>query len=290
MKLTESQLKQIVKEEISKTLNEVNSASWFVKVGHDKMSVPKKQAENAVQALELAILNRLNHPEISDKMKKTIVDYYMERSYTVVDLSTGDKHKNIQVSDSFLKTNKDLLDKYSPILEGRNNMKLTESQLRKIIREELEAVREVKIADFVDRYKEIAKEAGFYYPPGGVVNNLARIAAEKQRLEIPTEDQMAAFRNQAAKELGIPDGPMDEEKLEPGLDVIANLFKDYRAKYGVNFDRFLFYVRQMLKKEGIDAKQLANKEDMKATIKSIAQDAGAMLKMAKKKDRLPLRR
>ena len=47
---------------------------------------------------------------------------------------------------------------------------------------------------------------------------------------------------------------MDEEKLEPGLDVIANLFKDYRVKYGVNFDRFLFYVRQMLKKEGIDAK------------------------------------
>ena len=89
-------------------------------------------------------------------------------------------------------------------------MKLTESQLRKIIREELEAMREVKIADFVDRYKEIAKEAGFYYPPGGVVNNLARIAAEKQRLEIPTEKQMAAFRNQAAKELGIPAGPMDE--------------------------------------------------------------------------------
>ena len=101
---------------------------------------------------------------------------------------------------------------------------------------------------------------------------------------------MAAFRNQAAKELGMPAGPMDEEKLEPGLDVIANLFKDYRAKYGVNFDRFLFYVRQMLKKEGIDAKQLANKQDMKATISSIAQDAGAMLKMAKKKDRLPLRR
>jgi hypothetical protein len=141
MKLTESQLKQIVKEEISKTLNEVNLPSWFVKVGHDNMRVPKEQAENAVKALELAILDRLNQPEteISDKMKRRIVKF-VDDSYTVVDLSTGDKH-DIEVSDSFLKTNEDLLDKYSPMFEGRNNMKLTESQLRKIIREELKAVR-----------------------------------------------------------------------------------------------------------------------------------------------------
>ena len=154
MKLTESQLKQIVKEEISKTLNEVNLPFWFVKVGQDNMRVPKEQAENAVQALELAILDRLNHPEISDKMKKRIVDF-VDDSYTVVDLSTGDKHENIEVSDSFLETNEDLLDKYSPMLEGRNNMKLTESQLRKIIREELEAVREV---DDLSRARAAARD------------------------------------------------------------------------------------------------------------------------------------
>ena len=76
-------------------------------------------------------------------------------------------------------------------------------------------LREVKIADFVDRYKEIANKAGFYYPPGGVVNNLARRAADARDKKIPTEDQMAAFRNQAAKELGMPAGPMDEEKTDP---------------------------------------------------------------------------
>ena len=145
MKLTQSQLKQIVKEEISKTLNEVNLPFWFVKVGHDTVRVPKEQAgglklETPVQALEWAILNRLNHPEINRKMKKRIVDF-VAAFYTVGDLETGKQHEKIEVSDSFLETNKDLLDKYGSTLEERNNTKITESQLRKIIKEELKAVR-----------------------------------------------------------------------------------------------------------------------------------------------------
>ena len=166
-------------------------------------------------------------------------------------------------------------------------MKITESQLRKIIREELEAVREaddgIQIGSIKGRF---SKKFG-----SRLQKVLAIKAKKKEELgRDPTSDELQDAMRAAGMKDPDEEAPMDEEKLEPGLDVIANLFKDYRAKYGVNFDRFLFYVRQMLKKEGIDAKQLANKQDMKATISSIAQDAGAMLKMAKKKDRLPLRR
>ena len=185
-------------------------------------------------------------------------------------------------------------------------MKITESQLRKIIREELEAVREV---DDLSRARAAARDESLMLRnmlvatpmnPDGYAKRflgsmlpvgdkqapavaLANLGLRVSRGQMTLDDAKAKFMEMYPQ-------PINEEKLEPGLDVIANLFKDYRAEYGVNFDRFLFYVRQMLKKEGIDAKQLANKEDMKATIKSIAQDAGAMLKMAKKKDRLPLRR
>ena len=179
-------------------------------------------------------------------------------------------------------------------------MKITESQLRKIIREELEAeratMRKIRMAgvaldnalsDAVETNNKRLTPLKIRQMIRNLKNGPNRETYYKE-LNLVRDGKSAA---DAAKEL-LPriKAPMDEEKLEPGLDVIANLFKDYRVKYGVNFDRFLFYVRQMLKKEGIDAKQLANKEDMKATISSIAQDAGAMLKMAKKKDRLPLRR
>ena len=212
-------------------------------------------------------------------------------------------------------------------------MKLTESQLRKIIREELKAVRadQLHLTEMFD-----TSSAGEGKDPGslgevddsderetmrkirmaGVAldNALSDVVAKNNKrltsLQIKSMirnlkngpkrgtyyDELNLVRDgkpaaEAAKELlPLIQVTMDEEKLEPGLDVIANLFKDYRAKYGVNFDRFLFYVRQMLKKEGIDAKQLANREDMKATIKSIAHDAGKMLRAAMKQGRLPLRR
>ena len=231
MKLTESQLKQIVKEEISKTLNEVNSASWFVKVGHDKMSVPKRKAENAVQALELAILDRLNHPEISDKMKKRIVDF-VDDFYTVLDLSTGVEHENIQVSDSFLKTNKDLLDKYSPILKGRNNMKLTESQLRKIIREELEAVRE---ADGGRKFQYGSIEGGFSDEFSSRLQKVLAIKAKKKE-ELgrnPTSDELQDAMRAAGMKDPDEEAPMEEAAGEEAKLVHRDFpFTVYRTGKG----------------------------------------------------------
>ena len=91
---------------------------------------------------------------------------------------------------------------------------------------------------------------------------------KKQGKRVTFAAKLAAFVLENHKgdkvEFAIKGGFADDQKYIFGILPFLHL--------NITKDQF----RQMLKKEGIDAKQLANKEDMKATISSIAQDAGAM--------------
>ncbi len=90
-------------------------------------------------------------------------------------------------------------------------MKLTESQLRKIIREELEAVREAKTPTAA----ELAEKDDYYYPPGGKITDLAINLANARGLKIADRATQLKYFKKARELAGAPAGPVDEEKTDP---------------------------------------------------------------------------
>jgi hypothetical protein len=116
MKITKTQLKQIIKEEIKSVLEEDEQSFWMFKViGNRNIKVPKAEAPTPEAAVGWMILHYLNNPSASDGEKKMIAKI-AEDFFDVWDMSTSppEKHKMIRATDEFINQNMALLDKYDP--------------------------------------------------------------------------------------------------------------------------------------------------------------------------------
>ncbi len=115
MKITKSQLRKVIKEEIQNLLKENDDSFWTVELSPGRsIRVPGNEASTAEEAVEWMTLYSLNHPEYEAAYKKQIADGIDigRKVYHFPSFSEPPKQYNARVTDKFLKDHDDLLGKY----------------------------------------------------------------------------------------------------------------------------------------------------------------------------------